>query len=156
MAMEKPQSRHKYLIKQEEAAQCESASEWVCVPRLTFMALMLEAYSNKELDKTALQQLIVKARHRSITFDAKEDAFHLTDREFYSGLLAYIPWTGAADDCVIPRRYKVTLHNIKTALTIGHSLWQPTQVKALAVEELSPGKRQMLVDEFQEITKSRT
>lgn len=153
-SMEKPLPKNKYLIDHKNTQECDEQSAWLRIPRITFMAMMLEAHSNGELDKQPFNDLLTKIRHRLIKFDEEEDAYCLTEKAFFSGLLAYVPWKGTAHDCVIPTRYNVIMHGIETQLTLGRNFWKPHNIKALAIEELSPGMRERLMHEYNSILKS--
>lgn len=152
-SMEKPTPKNKYLVQQKDTQECDEKSAWLQVPRLTFMAMMLQAHANNELDKKPFEELLAKIRKSKITFDEDQDAYCLTEKEFFSGLLAYVPENGPAQHCVIPTRFNVILHGIATQFTLGQNFGNPNNIKALAIEELNPGKRDKLIDEYHAILK---
>ena len=156
--MEKPLPRNKYLLDhlldKIRGQQFNEGTAHLKVPRLTFMAMVLEAYNNKELDKRPFNHLLEQTRRNIITLDNDEDAYFLTEKSFFHGLLAYVPWKGTSNDCIIPQQFNVIIHRIETSLTLGANQWHPNNIEALAIEELSPGGREQLMHEYQAILKS--
>lgn len=153
-AMDRPDRKLKCLISQDEAAQFTDINPWLSIPRLTFMALLVEAHRNNEPHKKSFRELFGRLQANAIGFDQANDAFKLSPSEFYNGLLQYIPWNGQIDQCVIPKRYKIQLNGTATPFTLGISWHVPNQIEAYAIETLSPDKRQELIQSFNAILRS--
>lgn len=107
---------------------CDDTDRWISVKHEDFLLLVNNAQKQKIADKKDLMNLATKILEGRVKATSGEVL--LTQKEFFGGLIQYLPWNGKL--FFTPNTMPLRLNNQKYFLTLGNNnFWKPNDVRII-------------------------
>lgn len=116
----------------DQIKECDDIDRWISVKPAVFNVLLENADQQDLPDKSELLELKRKIVRGIVNLNNNKEVL-LTQKEFFGGLVQYLPWKG--DLLYNPNAMTILLNKKQYLLTLGkNNFWKPNDVQLTTLQ----------------------